>query len=124
MGTPVTVEGWVSDPVDVHFSEPLPPTPNRDGWTAQTVTIPSAGDAIQGPDVEIPDGFGLAIVFRNTQAGAPTGFMANSAANVGDSVNRTELLKGDRRILYVSNMNEVFFGSDTDGAVFELIVEQ
>lgn len=124
MGTPVTVEGWVSDPVDVHFSEPIPPTPNRDGVTFRTVTVATAGDTPQGPDVEIPDGFALVAQMRVGQTVPRTGFTANSAANVGDATLRTNVPVGGVRKFYISNMNILFFGADTDGTIFELFVEQ
>lgn len=100
------------------------PTVNRAALTFRTVPIAAAGTPQQGPDVSIPNGFAVVVVFRVTQAGAPNGFVANSLANTAVAASRTEMLKGDTRRFFVTNMNLLFFDSDTTDAVFELFVEQ
>lgn len=125
MGTP-RGEGMFGDPVEATVTGTVAvlPTPNRASWTVRTVAVPAPGAAQQGPSVPIPDGFTVAVVFRATQTGTPKGFMANSLANAGLSASRTEMNKGDVRRLGITNMNLLFFDSDTAGAVFELIAEQ
>ena len=100
------------------------PTANRAAVTMRSVTVIAAGTPVQGPNVSIPNGFAVLVLFRVTQTGAPIGFLANSLANTALPANRTEMLKGDTRRFFVTNMNLLFFDSDTTDAVFELFVEQ
>jgi len=125
MGGPARVEGWVSDPVEATFPPDgtIPPTANQDAITFRTVTIPLAGDAVQGPDVEIPNGRSVMVIVRTGQS-TRKGFVANSSANVGDPTMRGEIPVDGIRLYFISNMNLLWFGADTDGTVIELQVEQ
>lgn len=125
MSGPAVAEGMFSDPVDVSGGTiTAAPTPNRAAWTARTAEVVTAGTPVQGPDVAVPNGFSVAIIFRATQAGSPKGYMADSGANTALSASRTEMNKGDVRVLFVTNLNLLFFDTDTSGAVFDLVLEQ
>lgn len=124
MSGPALAEGMFGDPVDVSGAVSSVPTPNRAAWTARTVTVLTAATPVQGPNVAIPDGFSVAVIFRATQAGTPKGYMANSSANTAILASRTEMNKGDVRRLFVTNLNLLFFDTDTSGSIFDLVVEQ
>lgn len=99
------------------------PTPNRSSVNFRTVTVASAGTPQQGPSVAVPDGFSLLVKLRSTQAGSPKGFVAISSAGAMTSTIRAELLKGESFRVFVDNMDVLWFDSDTNGAVFELVAE-
>lgn len=100
------------------------PTPNRSALTFRTVTIAAAGTPVQGPSVTIPDGFSLAVKNRITNAGAPTGYVANSGANTAVAASRTEMLKGEAFAMFEDNMDNFFFDATINGTIFELFAEQ
>jgi len=126
MGAPITGEDQFATPVEATIFGVITvaAVPNRAAWTAQTVTVAVPGTAVQGPNVPVPDGFSVAIVFRTTQLGNPQGYMGNSMANASNPSFNTQFLKGDTRRLFITNMDLLWFDSDTAGAVFELFVEQ
>lgn len=100
------------------------PTPNRPDWTARTVTVVTAGTPVQGPDVSIPNGFSVLIRQRVTQTGSRRLYVARTAANAGIAANRFEFSKGDGLRLFITNLNLLFFDTNTDGTIAELVVEQ
>lgn len=126
MGGPAAGEAEFGIPVEATFTGPVvvAPLSNRGAWTSRTAVVAVPGTPVQGPDVAIPDGFSVLVEFRITQPDSPIGYVANSGANTALSANRKELVKGGAFTLYVTNMNLIFFDSDTAGAVFELTVEQ
>lgn len=122
---PQAPEGQFSDPVDITGATIIAlPQANRAAVTFRTVTIAAAGTPQQGPNVPVPDGFDVVVVFRVTQNGNPKGYVGNSVPNVSNPATRTEMLKGDVRSFKITNMNLLFFDSDTNGAVFDIFAEQ
>lgn len=99
------------------------PTQNKGGWTTRIVTVVTAGTPVQGPSVPIPDGFGIAVSQRR-HAASPTGYVANSSANAIDNTLRKELRDGEGFVLYIRNMNLIWFDASADSTVFELTAEQ
>ena len=99
------------------------PTPNRSAVTFRTVTVTTAGTPVQGPTVTVPDGFAVLVRIRS-QAGTPIIFLANSLANTAVSTLRSELEKGDAIPFKIDDMDLLFFDSDLNGAIAELIAEQ
>ena len=97
--------------------------PNRASLDIETVTVVAAGTPVNGPNVAIPNGFCVAVTFRETQALAPIGYIATSAARAIVATTRTNLLKGSTRKYYITNVNLLWFDSDTAGAVFDINVE-
>jgi hypothetical protein len=97
---------------------------NEAAVTFQTVTVATAGTPVQAPSITVPDGYTLTVRFRATQAGSPIGYISDSAANVILSASRSEMQKGDAYAFQISNANLLWFDSDTNGAVFEIFVEQ
>ena len=100
------------------------PTPNRSAFTIRTIINVTAGVALQGPSVSIPDGFALLIKGRTTQVGNPDLLVANSLANTAISANRTEFKKGESFSMKIDDMDLIFFDSSINGGVIELIAEQ
>jgi hypothetical protein len=98
--------------------------PNKDGANFTVVEVANVGDQEQGPDVAVPDGFDLLIALRIDQAPDPVGYVAGSAADLADATKRKHLRKGIPLTLGVTNMNQLYFGSDTDATIFELTAEK
>ena len=99
-------------------------TPNRSAVIFRTVTVVTATTPVQGPSVTIPDGFSLVVKNRITNAGTPTGFVANSSGNTADATLRTEMLKGEAFSMFEDDMDTFFFDASLDGTIFELFAEQ
>ena len=97
---------------------------NKPNVVFKTVKILVPGTELQGPDVAIPDDFYVAVRVRSTLAAAPKGYVAASAADTADATKRAEFLKGEGTLLKITNMNLLWFDSDTADTVFELIAEQ
>lgn len=98
---------------------------NRAAVTFRTVTVAVPGTPVQGPALAVPDGFAVGVKFRSTQvAVSPHGYVGNSAANVIVATTRAEMNKGEGWAFKITNMNLLWFDSDTAGAVFELVAEQ
>ena len=100
------------------------PVPNEAAVTFQTVTVAVPGTPVQGPNLPIPDGFGVVVKCRSAQAGAPIAYVGNGAATVIVSATRMELLKGESIGYKITNMDLLFFDSDTAGCIVELTAEQ
>jgi hypothetical protein len=100
------------------------PVPNEAAVTMQTVTVAVAGTPVQGPNLTIPDGFGVVIKNRSTQAGSPQAYVSDSAVNAVLSANRFEMLKGESIEYKITNMNLLFFDTDTNGTIIDLTAEQ
>lgn len=111
----------------VQGGEPIPVGPsstaNKTSVNFEIVTVVDNAQAYQGPDVAIPPGFQVVACLRVTQDGAPFGYVASSQADVADPTARKEIVKGFLVAYQLQNMNELWFGSDTDGCVWELTAE-
>lgn len=120
-------QGRTVQPVKVVNTTNIPvvvtPTPNKTSVNFAIVTITDHNQGYQGPDIPVPDGFQLVAALRITQSGAPNGYCAASQANVLVPASRKEVVKGFPLGFMVQNMNELWFGSDTDGCVWELYAE-
>lgn len=96
-------------------------------WTVQTVKVTNANEAVRGPNVAVPVGY-TTVVRQRRHAGSPTGYVAPTEGDLAATGSRSELGDADALELKVSNMNELWFSSDstvaTTGTVFELIVER
>ena len=99
------------------------PVPNEAAVTMLTVTVAVPGTPVQGPNQLIPDGFAVVVKNRSSQAGAPTAFVGNGNASVQVSATRLELLKGESISYKITNMDLLFFDSDTAGDIIELTSE-
>ena len=99
------------------------PVLNRQGWTTQIVTVVTAGTPVQGPDVKIPHGFGIAISQRR-HAASPIGYVAKSSAAALVDATRKELRDGEGFVLFLTNMNLLWFDASASSTVFELTAEQ
>lgn len=98
-------------------------TQNKGGWTTRIVTVVAPGSPVQGPNVPVPDGFGIAVSQRR-HASSPIGYIGPTSAAAADNTLRRELRDGEGFVLYIRNMNLYWFDSDSAGTVFELTVEQ
>ena len=98
-------------------------TPNRSAVSFRTVTVVTSGTPVQGPSVTVPDGFSVAVKNRITNAGSPTGFVANTSGNTANATVRTEMLKGEAFAMFEDNYDNFFFDASLDGTIFELFSE-
>jgi hypothetical protein len=99
-------------------------TPNRPAVFFGSTTVLFAGTPVQCTNAVVPDGLAAVVVFRESQAGNPVGYIANSMANCLVAGNRTELLKGSTRKFYITNTNLLWFDATVNGSIFDVIVEQ
>lgn len=109
-------------------SNPVPVTPvaapaNKTAVNFEIVTIADHTLGYAGPDVPIPNGYQVVCALRLTMAISPVGYVAGTQPNVLIAANRKEIVKGFLLAFQVQNMNEIFFGSDTDGCIWELYAE-
>ncbi len=108
--------------------DPIPVVPgttaNKTSVNFKIVTVADKTLAYQGPDVPIPPGFSVVVALRITQAADPVGYVASAEADVHTAAARKEIVKGFPLAFQIQNMDELWFGSDTDGAVFELYAEK
>ena len=126
MAGPAVGEYQFGFPVEAVIVGPIvvTPTPNRAAVTFRTVTVVTSGTFVQGPTVTVPDGFALFTKVRTTNTGNPTVFVANSGVNTGISASRMELKKTESISLKIDNMDLLFFDSNANGVVIELVAEQ
>ncbi len=100
------------------------PVPNEAAVTFQTVTVAVPGTPVQGPNLTVPDGFGVVVKCRSSQPGSPVAYVGNGAGTVVVSATRMELLKGESIGYKITNMDLLFFDTDTAGCIIELTAEQ
>jgi len=86
------------------------------------VEVVTAGQVYRGPDLPIPEGWTVTIRQRN-HAGSPVGYVGGSSGDVGNPLTRVEMGDGDTIETTVSNLKNLYFGSDTNATFFEMIVE-
>jgi len=87
------------------------------------VQVVTAGTAVEGPDVEIPEGV-VSVIRQRRHAGAPNGYVALNERDVSSTGSRVEMQNNDTVVLEVSNWNKIWFDADSAETNFELIAEQ
>ncbi|MDD4984409.1 MAG: hypothetical protein PHQ43_01270 [Dehalococcoidales bacterium] len=93
---------------------------NKPAWTNATKTVAAAGTAEQLPDLEVPDGFALAILALSTNTGYI--YFGNSKANTETHINRVSADFGIT--LNVNNTNLVWIDSSVNGEGVVYFFEQ
>lgn len=86
------------------------------------VSVITPGTAVPGPDIAIPKGYSC-VVRQRHNAGAPAGYVAFSESDVSSTQNRAELQNNDSMTVRVTNMNKIWFDSDTNNTEFEIIAQ-
>ena len=105
-----------------------PPRPPVSGNSSSTrvlvtkVTVNVAGTAVQGPDQEVPAGYNV-VVRQRRHSGTVTGYVAFSDGDTSNDGKRSVFRDNDSLAFKIRNLKEVWFDSDTNGTVFEMIVE-
>jgi hypothetical protein len=96
---------------------------NRAAFTAQSLVVTGnlPGVGINLPAIVMPNGFQL--VIRGTPGNAAVVYLANSAVNTGDPLNRITLAAGDVVKLQITNANLVWVAS-TGAASIDILAEQ
>ena len=87
------------------------------------VRVATAGTALQGPDVVIPEGV-PSVIRQRRHSNSPNGYVALNERDVSSTGSRIEMVNGDTVVLQVSNWNKIWFDADTASTDFELIAEQ
>lgn len=83
---------------------------NRPAFTAQSrIGIGVPGVGTQLPNIPMPNGY--QVVIRATPGNAAVVYLANSAVNTGDPLNRITLASGDTAKLQITNANLVWVAS-------------
>lgn len=125
---PLPRNGNVQPVEGVSGGIPIPVTPvsapdNKTSVNFKIVTIVDHTQAYQGPNVAIPAGYSVVAALRINQDGSPVGYIASAQADVADASKRKNFVKGFPFAAGLQNMNELWFGADTDGAIWELYAE-
>ena len=87
------------------------------------VEVVTAGTAVQGPSIPIPDGV-VTVIRQRRSTGTRNGYIAVNEHDVSSTQLRTETQNADVVGLRVSNWNKLWFDAGTSGTEFELIAEQ
>lgn len=100
----------------------IEPPRNVSGTEAviRRVVVATAGTPVRGPDIAVPRGYSC-VVRQRHNAGAPAGYVAFSESEVASTQARAELQNNDSLTVRVSNMNRIWFDSDTAATEFEII---
>ena len=85
--------------------------------------VVTAGKALQGPDVAVPEGV-ASVIRQRRHSNSPNGYVALNERDVSSTGSRIEMVNGDTVVLQVSNWNKIWFDADTASTDFELIAEQ
>lgn len=91
-------------------------------WLVRVVEVATAGTVYRGPNIPIPPGY-TTTVRQRRHAGAPVGYVAPNRGDVQQSVTRVNLQDGESFEINITNMNQVYFGADTNSTFFEIISE-
>jgi hypothetical protein len=86
------------------------------------VVVATVGIAVNGPDITVPKGYSC-VVRQRHNAGAPAGYVAFSESDVGGTQTRAELQNNDSITVRVTNMDKIWFNSDTAATEFEIIAQ-
>ena len=84
------------------------------------VVVETPGSPVPGPDITVPKGYSC-VVRQRHNPGAPVGYVAFSQSEVASTQARSELQNNDSITVRVSNMNKIWFDSDTAATEFEII---
>ena len=87
------------------------------------VEVVTAGTAVQGPSIAIPDGV-VTVIRQRRSTATRNGYIAVNEHDVSSTQLRTETQNADVVGLRVSNWSKLWFDADTSGTEFELIAEQ
>lgn len=109
---PVTVDGQVSTQ-----------EVNQTAFQVQTSTVVTAGTPVQGPSIAVP--FSVAVAVQNDPNNGSNDilYIANSSANTAIPANRMELRRGQSIALYITNVNLLWFDSNSNGVDAKILVE-
>lgn len=99
----------------------LVPLLQRDEWAHDHVLVPTPGDAVQMPVVEIPPGFDL--VVRALPDNTDDVYVGNSKANASNAVKRIELSAGEVVKLRISNTSLIYVDAVVADEGIEFYVE-
>jgi len=89
----------------------------------RAIEVVTAGEVYRGPDVVVPEGWTVTVRLRPHATASPTGYVGGTSGDVGGTLTRVEMAEGDTMDANVSNLENLYFGSDTNNTFFELIVE-
>lgn len=92
---------------------------NRMAWAHDDITVPIPGTPVQGPDLAIPDGFGVLI--SALPANTRLAYVENAAA---PGTTPVSLDNGGSRIFYVTNLNLLWIDADVANEGVDYQVEQ
>lgn len=125
---PLPRNGFVQPVEGVSGGVPIPVVPtdapaNKTSVNFAIVTVVDKNVAYRGPDIAIPNGYSVVAALRINQDGSPVGYIASAEADVPDPTARKNFVKGFPFAAQLQNMNELWFGADTDGAIWELYAE-
>jgi hypothetical protein len=125
---PLPRNGFVQPVEGVSGGVPIPVIPtgsaaNKTAVNFTTVEIVDHTLAYPGPNIAIPPGYQVVCALRLTMSFSPVGYVAGTQPNVLVAASRKEIVKGFLLAFQIQNMNEIFFGSDTDHCIWELYAE-
>ena len=101
-----------------------PPLLDQEGpaLLVTVVTVVTVDEPVQGPDIRVPPGF-LVAVRQRRHTGTPKGYVGGTAGAVLNTKTRTEWEDNDSFTIFLTNLDQLFFNSDSANTDFELIVE-
>lgn len=97
---------------------------NRTSFTTKGITVSSAGTAVQGPNVEIPDGYSVVIKARDANTGDIKVAESQAKAQSATRDDYFVIKAGQAISLAIDNLNRVWVNSTVNGEGVDCIVEQ
>ena len=97
---------------------------NRSAWTRGTITVPTAGTPVQGPNMAVPDGFAVSLIYHPKNTGDIGVAESSAAANL--STGDPTILSGAGQgfDLKVTNLNLIWVDASVSGEKLMYVVEQ
>ena len=87
------------------------------------VTVVTAGTAVQGPNIRVPQGGSTVIRQRRHTGTTRTGYVAFERSDAANPGNRIEFRDNDSISLRLDRLASVWFDADNGATTFEMIVE-
>lgn len=97
--------------------------PNKGTFSIQTETVVTAGVPVNAAALAVANDVAVVIQNDPANANADVVYVANSSANTAIAANRLELKRSQSVTLHISNLNLLWFDSNSNGTTIKLIVE-